>query len=149
MSVPPPPTPCAHWTTPPSAFPDSRHRRQPSARIQNQRQLYALVAEWAAGRSADEAAKLLSDNDIPAAPLMSIADIAADPHYRDRGTLIDVDDPDHGRISMAAPLPRMSGTPGSIRSLGPALGSSTDDILAELLGLDTDTRSALRAEGII
>ncbi|MVU77228.1 CoA transferase [Nocardia sp. ET3-3] len=120
-----------------------------AARIQNQRQLYALVAEWTAGRTADEAAKLLSDNDIPAAPLMSIADIAADPHYRARGTIVDVDDPDHGRISMAAPLPRMSATPGRIRSLGPELGSSTDDILAELLGLNTETRSALRAEGII
>ncbi|MEU1210638.1 CoA transferase [Nocardia sp. NPDC005825] len=120
-----------------------------AARIEHQVELYAMLADWAGGVTADEAVKLLSDNDIPAAPLMSIADIADDPHYRDRQTIVDVDDPDHGRLSMVAPLPHLSATPGSIRSLGPELGASTDEILGELLELDGDELARLRAEGII
>ncbi|MEC3916897.1 CaiB/BaiF CoA transferase family protein [Nocardia sp. CDC160] len=121
----------------------------PIARIGNQDELYAVIAEWTSGMTADDVVKLLSDNDIPASVIMSIADIAADPHYRTRGTVVEVEDPDHGRISMAGPLPRMSATPGRIRSLGPELGASTAAILGELLGLDADDLADLRTDGII
>ena len=51
-----------------------------------------------------DAMEALVAADIPASPLMSIADIAADPHFRERGTLIDVDDEEYGRLTMAAPI---------------------------------------------
>ena len=35
-------------------------------------------------------------------------------------------------MTMQAPVPRMSRTPGSIRHAGPALGSSTAGVLREL-----------------
>ncbi|MCE4264608.1 CaiB/BaiF CoA transferase family protein [Rhodococcus globerulus] len=118
-------------------------------RVANQQHLYPIIAEWVAGQTADGAVKLLSDADVPAAPLMSIADIAADPHYRERGTIVTVDDIEYGELPMAAPLPKMSATPGTIRTLGPGLGEHTDEILAQLLHLDDSELAGLRAEGVI
>ncbi|MBN8890545.1 MAG: hypothetical protein ABS99_00565 [Acetobacteraceae bacterium SCN 69-10] len=119
------------------------------ARVANQAALYAVIADWVAGLSMTEAMRLLVEADIPASPLMSIADIAADPHFRERGTIVPVQDPDFGELLMAAPIPRLSETPGEVRSLGPALGSGNAAVLGDLLGMSTQEIDALRADGTI
>jgi crotonobetainyl-CoA:carnitine CoA-transferase CaiB-like acyl-CoA transferase len=50
---------------------------------------------------------------------------------------------------MAAPVPRMSETPGNIRSLGPALGSGNQAILGGMLGMDDAEIEALRKARVI
>ncbi|HVV19183.1 MAG TPA: CoA transferase [Pseudonocardiaceae bacterium] len=118
-------------------------------RVSHQDELYPLIAEWVASQDADTVVRMLNDANIPAAPIMSIADIAADPHYRERGTFVEVDDPEHGPVPMVAALPRMSETPGRIRSLGPRLGEHTDEILHDLLGLGPAEIRALHEGGVI
>ncbi|MCA1004834.1 CoA transferase [Rhodococcus hoagii] len=120
-----------------------------AARVSNQLELYPIIADWVAGQTADDAVKLLSAAEVPAAPVMNVADIATDPQYLERGTVVTVDDVEHGRLPMAAPLPRMSATPGAIRTLGPALGEHTDEILTQLLKLDENELAELRADRII
>lgn len=120
-----------------------------SARVANQDALYAIIAEWAGRTTLADAMAALVAADIPASPLMSVADIAADPHFRERGTLMEVEDEEYGRLTMAAPIPRMSGTPGKVRSLGPALGSGNQAILGGLLGMDAAEIEALRKTGVI
>ncbi|WP_416062374.1 CaiB/BaiF CoA transferase family protein [Rhodococcus indonesiensis] len=119
------------------------------ARSANQDALYALIEEWTATYSADDVVKLLTDAGVPASPVMSMADIAVDPHYRDRGTLVAVDDEEFGAVDMVAPLPHLSGTPGRIRSLGPRLGQHTDEILSRELGVSDDELQRLRADHTI
>jgi formyl-CoA transferase/succinyl-CoA--D-citramalate CoA-transferase len=53
-----------------------------------------------------------------------------DPHFQERGSLQTVRDERHGELTMQAVVPRLSDTPGSIRSAGPALGADTDIITA-------------------
>ncbi|WP_327271464.1 CoA transferase [Streptomyces sp. NBC_01224] len=120
-----------------------------AARAEHADELYEKIAAWVTTYTADDLTKLLSDAGIPASPLMNIADIAADPHYRERGTLVTVDDPDFGELPMVAPLPRLSGTPGSIRSTGPALGAHNAEVYQDLLGLSTDDLAVLGADGVI
>ncbi|MFE2108889.1 CaiB/BaiF CoA transferase family protein [Kitasatospora sp. NPDC059463] len=111
--------------------------------------LYAIIAEWVAGHTADDLARLLNDAGVPASPLMSIADIAADPHYRERGSVVQVEDAEFGDLPMPAPIPRLSRTPGSIRSTGPALGEHNAEVYRDLLGLGPADLAALRAGGVI
>ena len=120
-----------------------------AARVENQAALYALIAAWAAQHTLADAMTMLVGADIPASPLMSIADIAADPHFRERGTIVPVQDAEFGEVLMAAPIPRLSETPGSIRSLGPALGSGNEAVLGGLLGLSPAEIETLRASGAI
>lgn len=118
-------------------------------RVEHQDELYPVIAAWASQLSADDAVRMLNDAGVPASPIMSIADIATDPHYRERGTITTVADDDWGELPMVAPLPRLTGTPGQIRSLGPHLGEHTHSTLTELLGLDQHAVDALRADGVI
>ncbi|OPC79258.1 hypothetical protein B4N89_34950 [Embleya scabrispora] len=112
-------------------------------------ELYRILDAWAAEHQAAALADLLNDAGIPAAPLMSIADIAADPHYRERGTIVTVEDSEYGELPMPAPIPHLSATPGSIRSTGPALGAHNAEIYRDLLGLDGAELAALAADGVI
>ena len=124
-------------------FSDARER------VDHQDELYALISDWVGEHNADDLVSLLSDVGIPASAVMNIADIAHDPHYQERGTFVYCRDDEHGDLAMVAPLPKLSKTPGRIRHLGPALGAHTEEVLAELLGLDASEISTLRRDGVI
>lgn len=119
------------------------------ARVQHQDDLYEVLAAWALTMDTDELMAVLSARDIPTSPLMSIADIVAEPHYRERGTLVEVSDEEHGDLLLPAPLPKLSQTPGAIRTLGPGLGSHNSQVYGELLGLDDEQLAALHERGIL
>ena len=138
---------CAAMGTPDLAT-DRRFQSQ-MARVEHQDDLYAIIANWVSRFKADEVVELLTHHDIPASPIMSIADIAANAHYRERGTIVDVFDEEHGTVTMAAPLPHLNVTPGSIRTLGPPLGHSTDEILSNVLDYGQQELHELRIAGII
>lgn len=118
-------------------------------RVENQDALYARIAAWVGRQNLADLMAALVSADIPASPLMSVADIAADPHFRGRGTIMPVQDEDHGEVLMAAPIPRLSETPGSVRSLGPRLGSANEEIFGGLLGMNRDEIARLRQSGTI
>jgi len=118
-------------------------------RIENQDALYGIVEDWVSQHDESTVVELLSQADVPHSPLMSIADIANDRHYRERGTISTVDDPQFGRLPVTAPLPRFSRTPGRVRWLGPRLGADTNDVLENDLGLSHAELEGLRADGIV
>lgn len=120
-----------------------------AARRSYQQDLYSIIATWMASHDTDEIVAVLTHADIPCSPVMNIADIANDPHYLERGTIVTVDDAEFGTIPMAAPLPHMSKTPGHIRTLGPRLGEHTEAVLRELLGFDSQRLADLRTDGVI
>ena len=80
---------------------------------------------------------------------MNAADIAADPHYRERETYTTIDDTTFGPMPVVGPLPRMSSTPGSIRRHAPALGEHNDEVWIDVAGLTTAELLHLRTEGVI
>jgi len=120
-----------------------------AARVENQARLYGIIAAWVAGLTLAEAMERLVAADIPASPLMSIADIAADSHFRERGTLMQADDEEFGTVLMAAPVPRMSETPGEVRWLGPKLGAGNEEIFGGMLGMSATEIDDLRKAGVI
>ncbi|MDN5856180.1 MAG: CoA transferase, partial [Actinomycetia bacterium] len=119
------------------------------ARIEHQEALYELISTWVADVTADDLVDILRSADVPASPIMSVADIANDPHCLARGSIVTVGDAELGDISMVAPLPRMSTTPGAVRWPGPELGAHTNDVLGGLLGLSALELEALREQGVV
>ena len=111
-------------------------------------ELLAMVDAWFGERSFDDAVAALLAHDIPHAPVMSMADIFANPHYRERKTIIDVES-DVGPLPQPAVVPRLSATPGRVTHAGPALGCHTDEIFQRLLGMSAAEIAALRAEGVV
>ncbi len=118
-------------------------------RVANQEELYPIIDEWISRHEAAEVVETLSAADVPAAVVNSMADILHDEHFLARGTFELMDDPELGTLPIAAPVPKLSVTPGRIRHLGAELGSSTAKVLSELLGLDDHELSRLADEGVI
>lgn len=120
-----------------------------TARVANQAALYALITGWVAAQDAEPIAARLMAADIPASSVMTMADIAADPHYRERGVVVPVADEEFGEMLMTGPMPRLSETPAELRWLGPVLGAHNDAVFRGILGLDTTEIEALRAGRVI
>jgi crotonobetainyl-CoA:carnitine CoA-transferase CaiB-like acyl-CoA transferase len=120
-----------------------------ATRVQHADELDSLVADWIATHERDDVIEQFLDARLPVAPVNDLASVVADPHVVARGDVVVIDDPDLGPVRMAAPVPRLSATPGEIRWVGPALGAHNDEVYAEWLGLDGDAVAALRESGVI
>lgn len=106
------------------------------------------IGDWAAQRTVDEVLQALEGAAVPAGRIYTVADIAADPHYRARGMLQQVQLPDGRALDVPGICPKLSATPGGQRRNSPALGQDTDAVLAEL-GLTAEQVAQLRARGIV
>ena len=107
------------------------------------------VADWTLKHDLTEALDLCATGQVPCGPLLSIDQIFSDPHYAARENLKTMIDPRAGEIVVPNVVPRLTETPGHIDHLGPALGSSTDAILRDLLHLPAARISELRDKGVI
>jgi formyl-CoA transferase len=85
---------------------------------------------------------------VPAGRIYTVADIAADPHYRARGMLQEVAMDDGTRLMVPGIVPKLSATPGGQRTNAPKLGENTDEVLREI-GLTPEQIAQLRGRGIV
>jgi crotonobetainyl-CoA:carnitine CoA-transferase CaiB-like acyl-CoA transferase len=127
---------------------DDPHFATTEARSRNRDELDRLIEAWTSARTLEEVMEVFDRHEAPAAPVMDIEQIAADPHVRVRGTIVDVADPELGRVPMAAVHPRLSATPGHIRTAGRPLGSATDEVYKSL-GVSDEELEELRTLGVI
>ena len=109
----------------------------------------ACVAEWTGAQPAADLLRRCEEAQVPCGPLYSIADIFADPHYAARENIFRLPVAGLGAIMVPNVVPKLSATPGSVETAGPALGAHTDEILSELLGFDARRLDALRRRGAI
>lgn len=109
----------------------------------------AEVEAWTTSMPRDEVIRVCTGHDVPCGAINSIADIFADPHFKARGTMIQVDVPGVGPVTVPAALPRLSATPGEVKTLGPGLGEANDMVYGDWLGLSADERRDLAAKGVI
>ncbi|MFB7336189.1 CaiB/BaiF CoA transferase family protein [Streptomyces adustus] len=120
-----------------------------AARGENLEELDKLVAEWTRGFDAEELLARLHDHGVPAGLIYTAEDMLADPHFRARQAIVRLMHDKLGSFPMQNVAPRLSATPGAVRTLGPELGQHNDEVYGGLLGLDTEARARLREQGVI
>jgi formyl-CoA transferase len=114
------------------------------ARNANRDEVEAIVSAWTSARDKSEISAALG-GEIPFGAVLDAADIFADPHFRQRQMLVDVEQPGADRPLTVANTPvRMSRTPGGVQRRAPLVGEHSDDVLASF-GFTPDEISALRA----
>jgi crotonobetainyl-CoA:carnitine CoA-transferase CaiB-like acyl-CoA transferase len=108
------------------------------------------VEDWASTYTKAEAAALLAVKGVAAGPVNTAADIVADPHVAARG-LVHTIPVDGGSVDVVGnPIRFSPPADGPVSEpRWPTLGSGTDRVLAERLGLRPDQIEALRSEGAI
>jgi crotonobetainyl-CoA:carnitine CoA-transferase CaiB-like acyl-CoA transferase len=106
-------------------------------RCDNRAGLDTAIAAWTRTLTAKDAEAILEAADVPCSRLFDIADCAADPHFRARQAVQDVEDPLIGRTLHPGPTIRLDGERPEdvVRWTGPAVGAHTDHVLHTLLGL--------------
>ncbi|MGO1183595.1 MAG: CaiB/BaiF CoA transferase family protein [Micrococcaceae bacterium] len=118
------------------------------ARGEHQAQLDELVGQFSAAHDADDLIALLNEHSVPVGKIFKVADMVKDPQFQARGSLVDVEHEQHGKIRMQNAFPRLSRTDSAVRWSGPPLGHHTDEVLAEI-NIDAHRIAELRAQGVI
>ena len=116
-------------------------------RVARADELDAAIAEWTARHELDEILAALEKAEVPSGRIYSIADIAADLHYRARG-MIEKHRLGTRELLLPGMVPKMSATPGETRWIGPRLGEHTDEVLRGAGYADAEI-AALRTRGAI
>ncbi len=122
---------------------------QQARRLANRDEVDRLASRWVGSMSLAEVMEICLAHEVPCGPLNTIADIFADPHFKARGNLVTIDDPEVGEVVVPSVIPRLSATPGRIAHLGPALGDANEDVLGNLLGLSGEEMARLRDAKVI
>jgi formyl-CoA transferase len=78
----------------------------------------------------------------------TVKDIFEDPHYRARDMILKQRTRDGDEVDVPGIVPKMSLTPGQLRTPAPRLGEDTQKVLLEM-GLTGDQIAELRSKGIV
>jgi formyl-CoA transferase len=120
-----------------------------SARGAAMAELDDLIAAWTATLAADDLLGRLHEAGVPAGRIFRARDMFTDPHFAARNAIVTVAHPDFGEIPMQNVTPKLSATPGAVRSAGPDLGEHNAQVWGELVGLDPGELARLRGAAVI
>jgi crotonobetainyl-CoA:carnitine CoA-transferase CaiB-like acyl-CoA transferase len=93
-----------------------------TARIANIDALDEVIGEFIRARTLEENLAHFGAHEVTVGPVLNVDQLMRDRHVQQRQVLVDVPDPDLGSITMHNVFPRLSRTPGRIRSTAPTLG---------------------------
>jgi formyl-CoA transferase len=119
------------------------------ARGAHQVELDALVEQWTQTLTTRQVLDLMDEFGVPAGLIYRAPDMLEDPHFQARDAIVSVPHPDFGELKMQNVAPKLSETPGSIRSPSPGLGQHNDEIYRGLLGLSAERYAELKTAKVI
>ncbi|QNP59668.1 CaiB/BaiF CoA transferase family protein [Paenacidovorax monticola] len=119
-----------------------------AGRVARVAEIDAAIGAWTAGRTVQAVMDTLSAARVPVGKVYTAQDIAEDPHYQAREMLLTQATRDGYSVTVPGVVPKLSATPGTVRTSAPRLGDDTDAVLAEA-GLTQEQIALLRAKGVI
>jgi formyl-CoA transferase len=120
------------------------------SRGRNQTELDQLIEDWTSRHLIAEVEAAMLEHSVPSGVIYRVPEMLADPHFAAREALVDVETPRWGKVTMQNSFPKLSETPGSVRSPAPStIGQDNAEIYGKLLGLDEAELSRLEAAGAI
>jgi len=129
----------------PELVDDPRFRTN-NDRVKNAAELDAIIGEFVGSRTQAENVAFFEKAEVTIGPIYDITQILEDPHFIEREVIADYPDPEMERFPMHHVVPRLAGTPGSVRTPAPDLGQHNRALLAEV-GVDDAHYDKLLARG--
>ena len=119
-----------------------------AGRVKRVAEIDAAIGAWTGVRSVQAVMDELGAARVPAGKVYTAKDIAEDPHYRAREMILTQRTRDGFEVEVPGVVPKLSLTPGTVRSSAPHVGDDTDAVLAEI-GLSAGQIAQLREKGIV
>ena len=120
-----------------------------SARGAHQQELDEIVADWTRTVNADELEKMMEEHGIPSGKIYRAPEMLEDAQFKAREAIIRTMHPKFGELKMQNVAPKLSNTPGGVRSPAPELGEHNDEVYRQLLNFSDERIASLREAGII
>ena len=108
----------------------------------------AALESWFAERTTKEAVDHLSSFSVPAAPVNTIEQAAAEPHVHEREVLVEVPDPHAGSIHVSGKTIKFGRTPMEVGP-APTVGEHTEHVLLDVLGYSSERLDELAAGNVV
>jgi crotonobetainyl-CoA:carnitine CoA-transferase CaiB-like acyl-CoA transferase len=116
------------------------------ARGENEDLLDELIGAFAQRHTAEELDRIVNEAGVVCARVYSAEDIYTDPYFRERELLVDHEDEVHGHMTVPGVVPKLSRTPGGIRTAARwKVGADTEAVVTELE--TQEERDGLSARG--
>jgi crotonobetainyl-CoA:carnitine CoA-transferase CaiB-like acyl-CoA transferase len=120
-----------------------------ASRAANADFLQPILEEWMVDKTRTEVVDLLNEAGMPTGPVYTAKDVFADDHFRVRGMLAEVDDPEVGRYTFARTTPHLSASPEIPLEPSPGLGAHTREVLEGMLGYSASEVEGLAEAGVV
>jgi len=119
-----------------------------AGRVARVAEIDAAIGAWTQPRTVQQVMDALATARVPAGKVYTAKDIAEDPHYRARDMILQQRTRDGDTLEVPGIVPKLSATPGTVRSNAPHVGDDTDAVLREM-GLSAEQIATLRGRGIV
>ena len=98
-------------------------------RVARVAEIDGAIGAWTATRAIDEVIRVLEAAGVPVGRIYTVADIAADPQYQAREMIVQTHDVDGRPLKVPGICPKLSDTPGRLRTPAPRLGQHNGSVL--------------------
>lgn len=117
-------------------------------RIKRRHEVDAIVGGFIKERTLADAIAFFEEAGVTAAPVYDVGQFLDDPHVQERGIVVEAPDDEMDTVPMHAPVPRLSGTPATLRTPAPAIGQHNEEIYGRI-GYAPEHIHRLAGEGVI
>jgi formyl-CoA transferase len=127
---------------------DNPRYRTNEDRVKNAAELDAIIGPFIAKKTQAGNVAFFEQAEVTIGPIYDISQIVEDPHFIERELIAEYPDPDMDTFPMHHVVPRLSGTPGTIRTPAPRLGEHNRALMAEI-GVDDSSYKQLVEAGAL
>jgi formyl-CoA transferase len=119
-----------------------------AGRVARVAEIDAAIGAWTASREVADVLAVMDKARVPAGRIYTAKDIHEDPHYRARDMILKQQTRDGDELDVPGIVPKLSATPGAIRTPAPSLGEDTEQVLREI-GVSPEQLAELKQRGIV
>jgi formyl-CoA transferase len=121
-------------------------------RAQHMEEIDALVSAWSQQFTRSALTAVLNEAGVPCGPVLTLDEVADDPHLKQRQMIIDLDHPVKGRIKVIGCPLKFYSEDGALEIdvlPAPGIGQHNDEVYTSLLDYSAADLDRFRAEGVI
>jgi crotonobetainyl-CoA:carnitine CoA-transferase CaiB-like acyl-CoA transferase len=123
--------------------------RSVEGRLQHRDQLNAAIGRWTRDKDAFEIVDRLQQAGVPCGVVQTGEDLTNDPHLKDRGFIVAVENPRLGRVVLPNFPLQFANAKLTRRWEFPVLGRDTEAVLRDVVGYSEETIAAHKRDGVL